>query len=84
MPSVPCRKITRHVKEVYEYERDISYAKLDFFRQVSPASLVGVSVDDCQRALVDESGMIRNQMGMENRSDMVAVQGSPCAPTLQE
>jgi hypothetical protein len=30
---------------------------------------------------VDESGMIRTQMGMHNRSEMVWVQGSPCAPT---
>jgi hypothetical protein len=31
-----------------------------------------------QRALVDESGMIKNQMGMHNRSEMFAVPGTPC------
>jgi hypothetical protein len=29
---------------------------------------------------VEEAGMIRTQMGTHNRSEMVAVQGSPCAP----
>jgi hypothetical protein len=29
----------------------------------SPASLLDVSVDNCQNALVDKSGMIRNHVG---------------------
>jgi hypothetical protein len=33
------------------------------------------------RALVDELGMIRNQMGIHNKTEMVTVQGAPCAPT---
>jgi hypothetical protein len=28
---------------------------------------------------VNESGNIRNQMGVQNRSEMVAVHGTPCA-----
>jgi hypothetical protein len=47
-------------------------------RQVSPASLLGVSASNFQRALVDESATIGNQMGMHTRSEMVAVKGSPC------
>jgi hypothetical protein len=40
--------------------------------------LLGVFADYCQRDLVDESEMIRIQMGMHNRSEMVAVYGIPC------
>jgi hypothetical protein len=36
-------------------------------RQVSPASLPDVFTGNCQRALVDESGMIKYQMGTRNR-----------------
>jgi hypothetical protein len=49
--------------------------------QVSPASLLDVSPINCERPLGDESGMIRNQTGTHKRSEMVAVQGSLCAPT---
>jgi hypothetical protein len=31
------------------------------------------------RALQDESGIVRTQMGKHNRPDMVAVYGTPCA-----
>jgi hypothetical protein len=44
------------------------------------ALLLDVSAGNCQRALVDESGMIRNLMGMHNGSEMVTVQGLPCLP----
>jgi hypothetical protein len=47
--------------------------------QVSPALLLGVSAGNCQRALVYESGMIRTQMEMHSRSEIVAVYGMPCA-----
>jgi hypothetical protein len=41
-----------------------------------------MSADNCQRALVDKLGMIiRSQMGMHKRPEMVAVQGSPFATT---
>jgi hypothetical protein len=53
-----------------EYDRDISLTKLtDICLQVLPTSLQGVSTGYCQRALVDESGLIRAQVGMHNRSD---------------
>jgi hypothetical protein len=51
----------------------------DISRQVSPASLLGVSAGYHQRALVCEPGMIRTQMGKRNRVVMVTVYGTPCA-----
>jgi hypothetical protein len=45
--------------------------------QVFRALLLDVS-GVCQRALVDESWIIRTQMGMHNRSEMASVLGSPC------
>jgi hypothetical protein len=60
------------LKNPAEYEIDISSAKLTAIssakltaipRQVFPDSLLGVSAGTCERALVDESGMIRTQMG---------------------
>jgi hypothetical protein len=42
-----------------------------------PASLLGVSVDFYQRAVVGESGMIKIHTGKHNRSVMVAVHGTP-------
>jgi hypothetical protein len=49
------------------------------FRQVSAASLLDVSAGNCQTALVDESGMIRPHTETHNRSQMVAMHGTPCA-----
>jgi hypothetical protein len=49
---------------------DILSAKFAISQQVSPDSLLGVSADICHRALVDESGMIRTQMGTHNRSEI--------------
>jgi hypothetical protein len=44
-----------------EYDRDTSPAKVKTFLVKSlPTSLLGVSVGICERALVDESVMIRN------------------------
>jgi hypothetical protein len=45
----------------------------------SPSSHHRVSAGYCQRALVDEPGIIRTHMGKHNRSVMVAVYGTPCA-----
>jgi hypothetical protein len=46
-----------------------SPAKLtDVCRLVSPCFLPSVSAGICQRAVVDESGMIRTQMATRNRS----------------
>jgi hypothetical protein len=36
-------------------------------------------LNNCQRELVDELGMIKTQIGTQNRSEMVAVHGTPCA-----
>jgi hypothetical protein len=56
------------LKNPAEYERDISLAKFTATSlQVSPDSLLGVSAGICQRAVVDESGVIRTQMRMQNR-----------------
>jgi hypothetical protein len=48
------------------------------FRAYFPASLLGFSVSHCHRALVDELGIIRTQMGMHTRSEMVTVYGTSC------
>jgi hypothetical protein len=66
---VPSRKILRHVKKPYEYDRDTSKAKSTVISfQASPSTLPDISVGYCQRALVDESEMFRTQMGTHNRS----------------
>jgi hypothetical protein len=46
--------------------------------QDSPALLPDVSAGYWDTAVVDESGMIRTQMGMHNRSEMVTLLGTPC------
>jgi hypothetical protein len=79
-PSVPCRMILRHVKESYECERYLVAKFNSNFSQISPPSVLDVSAGNWQRALVDESGMIRTQIRMHNKSEMVAVQGSPSSP----
>jgi hypothetical protein len=40
--------------------------------------LTSISASDFQRALVDESGMIRTQMRSHNISEIFAVLGTPC------
>jgi hypothetical protein len=80
-----CNKILQNVKESYKYENRYFVGKiqLPFPRQISPVLLADVSVNNCQRALVNESGTIDNQMGKHNKSEIVTVQGSPCAPISQ-
>jgi hypothetical protein len=74
---VPC-KILWHVKEPCKYEKIYFVSRIHSHSlQVSPVSLLGVSACNCQRALVDKSGMIRIQMGAHVRSDMAAVHGMP-------
>jgi hypothetical protein len=52
------------LKNPAEYERIASSAKFAVIsHQLSLASLPGVSAGHCQRALVDESGMITTQIG---------------------
>jgi hypothetical protein len=78
--SVPCRKILRHVKERYKYEkRYLVEKKIDGqFSRSSPALLLFFLLV-IERDLVDELRTIRTQMGTHNRSDVVAVHGTPCA-----
>jgi hypothetical protein len=65
-----------------EYNRDTSLTNLtDISRQVSPALLLDISADIFQRALADEPGMIRTQMGTHDRS-IVAVHGTLCTIPL--
>jgi hypothetical protein len=52
---------------------------VDISRQIYPTSQLGVSAGYCQTAVVDESWMIRAQMGKHNRSVIVAVYRTPCA-----
>jgi hypothetical protein len=64
-------KFSWHVKKPEKYERDSTLpAKFATIScQVSPDLLLRVSAGTCQKALVDESGIIRTQMGMHNRSE---------------
>jgi hypothetical protein len=50
---------------------------MEISRHVSPVSLLEVSTEYFQRALVDELGMIRTHMGTHKRSETVAVLGTP-------
>jgi hypothetical protein len=71
------------LKIVAEYDRDTSSAKLkDFFAKFS---LLSASVDICQRAVVDESGMIRTQMRKQNRLENGhSTWDALCDTTLQQ
>jgi hypothetical protein len=58
------------LKNPAEYERHISSAKITAISsQVSLDLLLSISAGLCQRALLDESRMIRTQMETHNRSD---------------
>jgi hypothetical protein len=63
------------MKEILHRQKFIGY-----FFAISATSLLHVSAGNCQITQMDESGTIRNEMGIDNSSEMVAVQGSPCAP----
>jgi hypothetical protein len=82
-PSVPCHKIygmlknSTSMKEILFRQNSAAIS-----HQVSSALLLDISAVNCKRAVVNESGMIRNQMGMHNRSEMVPVQESPCAHSM--
>jgi hypothetical protein len=83
-PSVPCRKICGTLKNPTSM-KEIFVDKIQrpFLRKVSPASFLDVSACNCQTALVNESRMIRKQMGKTKRLEMVAVQGPHCGPISQ-
>jgi hypothetical protein len=82
---VPCCKIYSMLKNAMSMKVILHRQNsLAVFCQVSPASVLDVSAGNCQRGLVDESGMIRKQMGMCNKSAVVMAQGSPCVPTPKQ
>jgi hypothetical protein len=60
-PSVPCRRFTVCYKNPASMKEILrrQYTRT-FVAKFLPASLLDVSADNCQRALVDESGMIKN------------------------
>jgi hypothetical protein len=58
------------LKITAEYDRDTSLEKLtEIYRQVYRCFLLDVSAGIFQSVLVDESGMIRTEMGTHNRSE---------------
>jgi hypothetical protein len=68
-PLVPCHKIYGKLKNPMRVKEILHKQNLAAIsHQVSPASLLVVSARICLRAVVDESGMIRTQMGMHSRS----------------
>jgi hypothetical protein len=55
------------LKNSADYEKYTSFAKFtSISRQISSASVLGVSAGYCQRALVDESGMIGTRIVNEH------------------
>jgi hypothetical protein len=58
-------------KELYKYENRYFIGKINGHLTMSLLVI--------NRALVDESGMNRTQKGMHNRSEIVAVYGTPSA-----
>lgn len=66
-------------KKPTEYERYILLEKFTTIsRKVSPDLLLGFYASICQRALVNDSGMIRTQTETHNRLEIVAAHGMPC------
>jgi hypothetical protein len=70
-PSASCREISQSFKEPRGVLKRYIVGKSvgTFFAKFFPSSLLGVSAGVCQRALVDESGTIRTQMGAQNKSE---------------
>jgi hypothetical protein len=60
-----------------EYDRDTTSSKFKDICHKLPASPLDVSAAN-QRALVDESGVIRTQMGKHNRSENGCTHGTLC------
>jgi hypothetical protein len=71
----PCGKVLRNVKEFCEYEKIFRRQNsATVSRRLSPALVLDVCAGDCQKALLKESGMIKIQVRMHNRSEMVVVE----------
>jgi hypothetical protein len=67
------------MKEILRMQNSAAISSPTFY----PASLLDVSAHNYHKSLLDEPGMIRNQMRTKNKSEMLAVQESPCASTPQ-
>jgi hypothetical protein len=67
-PSVPCRRFYGLLMIPAEYDRYIAGKINGHFSASFPASLLSVSAGVCRKALLDESGMIKAQMGTLIRS----------------
>jgi hypothetical protein len=63
-PLVPSRKILWDVKNTYRYEEIHRQNSRPFLSKFLLLPYL-MSASNCQRALVDESGMIRNEMGTD-------------------
>jgi hypothetical protein len=73
-PPAPCSKILRHIKERSRYEQRYLYTKfMDIPYQVSPHFAARCLLQPDHATLVDESGIIRTQMGSRTDQKMVAV-----------
>jgi hypothetical protein len=77
-PSAICRKVLRYVKNPCSMKGILVGKTKGHFSSIYPALLLGACASYLQRALVSESGMIRNQMRKQNRSVTVAMYGTPC------
>jgi hypothetical protein len=83
-PSVPYRLVFSVLKNPYKYEKRYCVSEIHgLSRQVSAVSLQCVSAGYWQRALVDESEMIRTKMEKYSRSEMVCVLETPCASAAE-
>jgi hypothetical protein len=70
-PSATCHNVLQHVKGLAEYDRDTLPSKLmDISHKFLPALILGMSAGICQRAIMNDSGMIRTWMGMHNRAEI--------------
>jgi hypothetical protein len=65
-PLVPRRKIIQHVNHPYSMRYFVGNIH-GLFREVFPASLLGVPAAYCQRTVLSESGMIKTQIGEYSR-----------------
>jgi hypothetical protein len=73
-PSAPCRKILRHVKDPFKYDRYIDRQNsAAIYCPVSPRFATRCLLKPEQGALVDGSEIIRTQMGSTTDQKMVAV-----------
>jgi hypothetical protein len=61
-------KVSWHVQELYECEKIFFVEKIQrpFLGKDYPVSLLDFSAGNCQRGVVDVSGMIRNQVEKNN------------------